>query len=716
MKRGLASRMGLLAGAVVIIGVCFVAYIPAIKGGFIWDDDAYVTANPLLTEPNGLYKIWFSTESPSQYFPLTYTTFWIEYRLWQLSPPGYHIDNIIIHILNALLLWLILRRLSIPGAWFASAVFALHPVQVESVAWITERKNVLMLLFSLLTFLCWMEFALGNKSRRKAILLYVGALLFYALALFSKTTACTLPLAMVLILWLKHLPLTSKRLLQIVPFIAMGIAMGIFVMWWENHHQGTERLNLGLSLADKLLIGGRDLWFYLWKLFWPMNLTFSYPRWQINPTDIWQYIYPAGYLLMLACAWLWREKIGRAITAALLFFAGILLPMLSFFSLFTFLYTFVADHYQYAASIGPITLVAAGNTYVFRRLGSKSKSIMLSAGGVLLLALGILTWRQSQIYTNMETLWEDTLNKNPDSWMAHNEIDIIRRKQGRFAEAMMHAKQRLELSSYTETIYPLSYSDGYFNLALILDEQKKFDEAVNYYQKAIAIFPNNAKAYYRIGEVLAKEGKVEQSIPYFRRATEFNLNLYEAYYNYGTMLQQLARKKEGRAREKLLNEACEKYKKATVIKPDSYEAYYNWGNALFELANTKEGQVDEKFLNEACEKYKKATVIKPDSYEAYYNLGIALLSLSHQNKERPQELSKEAIAVLTKVEELKPGAAAYNLGCAWCFVGNEDECRKWLKIGEKEKTLPKRQDAIDDPELKAVRDKEWFKNIRWNGE
>jgi tetratricopeptide (TPR) repeat protein len=761
MKRGLVSNMPVVAGALVIIVACLAAYIPAIKGGFIWDDDKYVTDNPLLTAHDGLHRIWFSTESPSQYFPLTYTTFWVEYRLWGLSPMGYHINNVVIHITSVLLLWLILRRLSIPGAWFASAIFALHPVQIESVAWVTERKNVLMLLFSLLSFLCWVEFALGTRSGRKAILFYAGSLFFYALALFSKTTACTLPAALVLILWLKRLPLTVKRWLQIAPFVAMGIAMGLLSIWWENYHQGTEQLNLELSLADKLLIAGRALWFYLWKLFWPTNLMFSYPRWHIDPTKIWQYIYPAGYAMMLVCAWLWREKIGRAIATAILFFAAMLLPMLGFFSLFTFLYTFVADHYQYAASIGPITLAAAGSAYVFRRSGRKSKFIMLSAGGVLLLVLGVLTWRQSRIYTNPETLWEDTLNKNPDSWMAHNEFGIICRKQGRFDEAMMHAKQRLELSSYTKTAFPLYFSDGYFNLAIILDEQNKFDEAINYYQKAIAVFPGNAKAYYRLGEVLAKQGKVESSILYFRRATEFNPDYYEAYYNYGTMMLQLAKTKEGQAREKLLSEACEKYKKAIDIKPDCYEAYYNWGNTLLELAKRKEGQAGEKLLSEACEKFKKATNIKPNSHEAcynwgtillelakrkegqarekllseacekfkkaidikpdfqeaYQNWGTSLLRLSHQNKEKQREnLLKEAISAFMKVEKLKPGAAAYNLACAWCLLGNEDNCHMWLKIGEEEKTLPERQHAIEDPDLKAVRDNEWFKNIHWKGE
>ncbi len=318
------KRLVLLAGAIAIVAGCFTAYIPAIESGFIWDDDKYVTANPLLSAPDGLYRIWFSTDSPSQYFPLVYTTFRAEYQLWGLNPAGYHAVNVAIHCINALLLWVILRRLSIPGAWLASAIFALHPVHVESVAWITERKNTLMLLFSLLSILCWVKFVFDNQTGRKAILLYAGSLLFFALALFSKATACMLPAALVLILWLKHSPDNSSRAwLQIVPYIAMGIGDGLLVMWWERHHQGTGYVNFGLSVTEKVLIAGRALWFYLWKLVWPVNLTFSYPRWNIDATDVWQYAWPREFRSWFwSAGWLLRKRTGRGIPCRNYFFPG----------------------------------------------------------------------------------------------------------------------------------------------------------------------------------------------------------------------------------------------------------------------------------------------------------------------------------------------------------------------------------------------------------
>ncbi|MGA2322725.1 MAG: tetratricopeptide repeat protein [Sedimentisphaerales bacterium] len=513
-------KLVLLAGAIILVVGCFAAYMPAIQGGFVWDDDDYVTANPLLAAPDGLYRIWFSTDSPSQYFPLVYTTFRVEYQLWGLNPAGYHTVNVAIHCINALLLWLILRRLSIPWAWLAAAVFALHPVNVESVAWITERKNVLMLFFSLLSILCWVEFVFISKSGRKAILLYAGSLLFCALALFSKATACTLPAALVLILWLKRSPVTARRWLQIVPYIAMAIGIGLLVMWWEKHHQGMGVVNLGLSSTEKTLIAGRALWFYLWKLFWPVNLAFSYPRWNIDAHSVWQYGWPVASAAVLAFAWFWRQRLGRGVVTAIIFFPAMLLPMLGFFPLYTFVYTFVADHYQYMASIGPIALVAAGGAIVFGRSGKNAKFVIASAAAVLLLTLGILTWRQCEAYTSRDTLWIDTLKKNPDSWLAHGELATSLYRQRKFDEALPHLDRLLELAQYVKKIHPRAYSDAYYCKGLIFTAKGRAEDAAEQYRKSLEVDDNSALVHYLLANILAKQGKVEEATAHYRHGLE----------------------------------------------------------------------------------------------------------------------------------------------------------------------------------------------------
>jgi hypothetical protein len=514
------KELVLLAGAIAIVAGCFAAYMPAIQGGFVWDDNRYVTANPLLTAPDGLYRIWFSTDAPSQYFPLVYTTFRVEYQLWGLNPAGYHAVNVAIHSINALLLWLVLRRLGTPGAWLASAVFALHPVNVESVAWITERKNVLMLFFSLSSVLCWVEFIFGGESGRKAILPYAGSLLLCALALFSKATACTLPAVLVLILWLKHSPITAKRWLQIVPYIAMAIGIGLLVMWWEKHHQGTGLVNFGLNPAEKTLIAGRALWFYLWKLFWPVNLMFSYPRWNIDAHSVWQYGWPVAFVIAIALAWLLRKRIGRASLTALLFFALTLFPMLGFFPLYTFVYSFVADHYQYAACIGPIVLAAGIAAAAYRRSGENAKLVIASAAGVLLLTLGTLTWRQCGIYKDSDTLWADTLEKNPDSWLAHGEIGGSLYKQGKLDEALFHLDRQIELAAYLKKIHPMAYSDAYYCKALIFTAKGRLGDAAEQYKNSLEIDDNSALVHYLLAETLVKLGKIDEAIAHYRRGLE----------------------------------------------------------------------------------------------------------------------------------------------------------------------------------------------------
>src|SRR5438034_5985059 len=250
-RRLFSSRRAFIF-ALILAAVTIFAYRPAWNGGFLWDDDVYITNNELLTAPDGLRRIWFSLDSPSQYFPLTYTSFKIERALWGLRPFGYHLTNLLLHVANALLLWRLLALLNVSGAWLAAGIFALHPVQVESVAWITERKNLLMGFFFFLTLIAWVAFI--DERTRQRWRFYSLALVFCALALFSKATACTLPAALLLILWLQKKAINRERLIQIAPFVLMGLLMGLLVTWWERHHQGTQGAEFAIGLRERLLI------------------------------------------------------------------------------------------------------------------------------------------------------------------------------------------------------------------------------------------------------------------------------------------------------------------------------------------------------------------------------------------------------------------------------------------------------------------------------
>ena len=562
-------------GLIVLLVV--LAYLPALHGGFIWDDDVYVTNNPLLTAPDGLRRIWFTMDSPSQYFPLTYTVFRLERSLWGLNPAGYHWVNILLHAINAVLVWRLLKRLSVPGAWLAAAIFALHPVQVESVAWITELKSVLSLFFILLTLGCWLEFV-GERSRR---FWYGLALGFYALALFSKTTACTLPAALLLILWLKTKPIDWRRLAQVVPFLALGLGLGLLTVWWERFHQGTQGKLFSLGWLERILVASHALWFYAGKLFWPVNLTFSYPRWAIEPANLSAY----GWLVMGvglgAAICFTRRFVGRSVEVATLFYVATLSPLLGFVMLYTFRYTFVADHYQYVASIGLIALAAAGITLAF-----KTKPLLkLACGGALLLTLGLLTWRQTEIYRNPETLWRDTLAKNPDCWMAQDNLGILLAGQGHIEEAMEYYHKAIQLNP--NNIEALN------DLGIALAAQGRIDEAIENYRKAIQINPNFTEGLDNLGVALAAKGRFDEAIENYRKAIQVNSNRSETFFHLGTTLGQLGRNRE----------AVAQYREALRLNPNLTGALNNlaWVLAANPDARLRNGAEAVRLAERACE-------------------------------------------------------------------------------------------------------------------
>ena len=447
---------------VFLLAATIVAYQQVWHAGYIWDDDKYVTTNPLLTAADGLKRIWFSLDSPSQYFPLVYTSFRFEHALWGLNPAGYHWVNILLHGANALLVWRLLRALRVPGAWLAAALFALHPVQVESVAWITERKNILMGFFFLLSLLSWVRFV--ETEAKDGWKFYGAALLLYVLALFSKTTACTIPAALLLILWLRRKPINLARLTQIAPFVVLGVAMGLVSIWWERNHQGTQGAIFSIGPIERILVASHAAWFYLGKLAWPAHLSFSYPRWPIFAADALSYFWLLLTAVVALLVWFGRRFTGRSVEVALLFFIATLAPVLGFIMLYTFRYSWVADHYQYLACIGPLALVAAGITIAFGRLGKAKVPMIVLVSAALLPALGLRTWKQGAIYADQETLWRATIAANPKSWMAYNNLATEVLRAGRTDEALLDYRKAIELDP--------EYAEAHYNLGNALSPER----------------------------------------------------------------------------------------------------------------------------------------------------------------------------------------------------------------------------------------------------
>jgi len=512
--------------------IALIAYFPALQAGFIWDDDRYVTSNRLLTAPDGLWRIWFSQDAPSQYVPLTYTSLWLEHSLWGFWAKGYHIVNVLLHAVNGWLLWRLLKALAIPGAWLAAALFLLHPVQVESVAWISERKNVLSLLFMLLATEAWRKSldAPATSSTRS----YWWALIFHGLALASKATACTLPVALVVVLWLKGLKLDRRRWLQIIPFITLGIGMGVIAMWWERHHQGTEGETFAMSFLERVIVAGRAVWFYLGKLLWPADLTFIYPQWQINPSDPWAYLGLLTCVIAAVLIYLARHRTGNSIGIAGLFYLGMLAPLLGFIMLYTFRFTYVADHYQYVASIGPLTLVAAGLTKGIKRLPQRRGDLQWVIFSTILLLLGALTWKQAGIYQDHGTIWHDTLAKNPNCWMAENNLGNFLARQGQPDEAIQHYQKALAIKP--------DYAEAHYNWADALMRQQYRDLAIQHLEEAIRIDPAHAKARNNLGIALIQAGRPKEAITQFEQAVKLRPTLSQGYLNLALALDKVGRR------------------------------------------------------------------------------------------------------------------------------------------------------------------------------
>jgi tetratricopeptide (TPR) repeat protein len=506
------------------------------KGGFIWDDEAYVSQNPTLLTVEGLWQNWFSASVHYQYYPLVLTTFWIEYRLWGLNPLGYHVVNVLIHAMNALLLWTVLRRLRIRWAWVAAAIFALHPVEVESVAWITERKNVLSLFFYLLAALSYLRLlgfssresisakATSGASQSSAVPQrnwwhYGVALCFFMAALLSKTVTATFPVAILLILYWKRGRISRHDFTPLIPFFLLGIAMGLFTAWVEKHMIQAQGEEWSLTLLERFLLAGRVLWFYASKLLLPLNLMFFYPRWHVSQAVWWQYIYPAGALLVIWCLWWLRGRLGRGPLVAVLFFAGTLFPALGFFNVYPMRYSFVADHFQYHASIGLIVLAAVLLKRIaelgeakLRRFGEARLQRLL--GVALLLVLGFLTWRQGSMYTNLETLWRTTIARNPAAWMAHSNLALLLEDQEHLDEALEHAQRALELRPHDAIMK--------HNVANMLFDHGEYEKAAEMLRGVLSERPDLAPAHSLLGWTLTVLGQYDEAEPHLRKAIELD--------------------------------------------------------------------------------------------------------------------------------------------------------------------------------------------------
>jgi protein O-mannosyl-transferase len=514
-----------LAYGVLLLLVTAIAYMPALNGGLLWDDDGHVT-KPELQSFHGLWRIWFDLGSTQQYYPLLHSAFWVEHRLWGGAVLGYHLINVLLHVTAACLVVSIAKRLSLPGAWLAGFVFALHPVCVETVAWISEQKSTLSAVFYLAAALTYLHF---DRTRRRSH--YFLALALFTLALLSKTVTATLPGALLVVLWWQRKRLSWKRdTLPLIPWFALGATAGLVTAWLERRYIHAEGPSFALTLGARCLLAGRVIWFYMGKVLWPVNLMFTYPRWKVDPAAAWQYLFPIGVLGLAAALWLlarrWRR---RGPLAGFLFFAGTLFPALGFFNVFPFIYSYVADHFEYLAMLGILAPLACGLAIARERIPG-ARRLVPALAVALLATLFVLTWRQSGMYRDAETLYRETLRRNPSSWMAHNNVGVIlAERPGRLPEAIAEFEASLRLKPDNRQ------AENNLGNAL-LTTPGRMPEGIPHLQAALALNPNFPETHYNLALALSLTGRIPEAIAEYKAALRLRPDYPAARNNLARLL------------------------------------------------------------------------------------------------------------------------------------------------------------------------------------
>jgi tetratricopeptide (TPR) repeat protein len=678
---------------VAIVALTLLVYIPAMGGGFLWDDDWLLTDNPHLRNLNGLARIWQFTLGGDKripdYFPVTWTSFWIEWQLWGKNPTGYHVTNIALHAANAVLVWLVLARLGVRWAWLAGALFAVHPVNVASVAWIAERKNTLSMLFYLLAWLSYLRF--DEKDGWKW---YARSLGLFLLALLSKTSVVMLPVVLLLVGWWRRDKVTWRDLLAALPFFAMALVFSIIGILYQTHvvilgapiHSPRE------GFFFRLVVAGIAPWFYMLKTVLPYPLAMVYPRWQIDPKGLPFFLPGLAWVGVLALLWRLRRWC-KGVLASLVYFVVTLFPVLGFFTMYYNLYSFVADHWLYVSIIGLLALVAGGAEALSRLW---SRWAVLGIASVTVVALGVLTWSHNAVYADNIRLWKDNIAKYPNHFMPYFSLGYALDAQGFYDDALANYEKSITLNS--------GFDKPYVSIGTILAKRQDFLQAAKYFYEAVRISPNlgvarmnlgvmlhllgrseeglhqlqealrisdyHVGAHVNMAKVLADTGQLNEAVIHARRAVQLDPTDAEARLALAKYLARSGRTEESIAEcRKVVNlepdlvdahnllamqlratgrsaEAAEHFHKILQMQPNDADTMNNLGIALADQGELKGAQVY----------FTKALTLQPDNPEFQSNLALILASLGRTH---------EAIELYRKALKIRPGwpQAITNLAC-----------------------------------------------------
>lgn len=622
--------LGLICAAVILA-----AYARIFHGEFLWDDDAHIYANPTIIGPLGLKEIW--TSGKANYFPLTMTSFWVQHALWGLVPGPYHFVTVLFHIGASLMLWRVLSRLGLPGAWLGAMLWALHPIQVESVAWICELKNTQSAFFYLLaiySFVRWIPRDQTPKVSRD----YVVALIAAILAVLSKSSTVMLPVVLGLIGWW-----TGKRrwrdALWLLPFFAVSLVAGGWTIWEQKVNSMASGPDWNHGLASRFMIAGKVPWFYLGKLLWPHPLVFIYPRWDVNDLGFIHWLPLVATIAVVVVLWRARETRAKPLFVAVMIFGGSLFPVFGLFDVFFFKYSFVGDHFQYLASMGLLGAAGVAIAWGAQRVAqAHALRVETALGAVLLALLSGLTFKQTGIYLTREALWLDTVARNPNAWIAQMNLGSEYMATGRPALAIPHFQVAVTLRPGDVL------SEANWGGALV--QLGKAAEAIPHLEKAVQAMPELAEAQNSLGLALGAAGRTAEAIARFETALRLKPRFEGALLNLCDLLAQTGR----------TNEALQRLTAALRDEPRS-ATYHRSIGILLKNADQRD---------QAMEFFRAAVQLNPSDSDSLH----ALLEMFIQKGQYPQAVEIGASAL-----RLRPDSAAchYLVGSALLFSGHATE-------------------------------------------
>jgi tetratricopeptide (TPR) repeat protein len=600
-----AAHRGILLATLILFATLLV-YIPATRGGFFWDDHGPLLRNELIHSPDGLRRFWLTAES-QDYFPLTYTLFWVEWRLWGEAAVGYHVVNALLHAAAAMMVWQVLRRLDVPGAWLAGILFAVHPIAAASAAWIFEGKNTLSLALGLLSIMAWMsadermqnaERAARNAEPKEdpgsqdqlraerdrsgearsvfrsafctlrsafSARSYLLSLALFLLALLAKTSVVMLPAVLLLCAWWRRGRIRWKDLLVSLPFFALSLGLGLVTVRFQKHNVIAAMQVRPEGIGSRLAAAGWAAWFYLFKLLLPLDLCVIYPRWEVDGRSFLAFAPLA--LLVAGVAWLWlrRRTWGRAPLFALAYFVLMLVPVLGFVDMAFMRLSLVADHFQYAAMIGVVAFAAALLIRAAREAGWRGSAGRLGSAACVAL-LACLTWRRAGLYGAEERMWKENLAKNPSpqaARVAWHQLGDMYVRAGRYDEALDSFYRCIEFEPES--------ADEYYDRGAVFYALGRYDDAIRDYDRVIQLNPNSAAAYNNRGNAYAAGNRLQEALRDYEKAMALDPRSALPYFNRAN-----ARLQFGRAAE-----AIQDFSTAIALKPAYPEAYNNRAAAYF---------------------------------------------------------------------------------------------------------------------------------------